>query len=170
MTLLRNSIIATIISIILLGNSFAQDKAKQQLYMEYMQIQMQLQSLQQKAFEDQALVKMRDEYTALVDSEMKKLGPEVAKLVDVKNEKISAFLAAQKAGDQAKMKSISLEAQTAVQNLAKYQKQVMGNKKITEKQQLLQDAVMKKMEELEPNFNNLIGRMEQIKAQLQGGK
>ncbi len=170
MTKVMNMLILSFVFAAFAGNINAQNQDKQKLYMEYMQIQMKLQQLQNKAFEDVELARMRDEFTYMVDSEMRKISPEAAKLVDEKIAKMDAFLSAQKAGDKAKMQTASKDAQAAIKSLSKYQKQVMHNKIIGEKEQLLQTAMMKKFAELDPNFGKLFTRMQEIQSLLQGGK
>ncbi len=165
-----NSLLIVVFTAIAFTTSTAQQQDNQKLLMEFYQLQMEMQGLQQKAFEDKSLADLRDKFTALLDKETKAISKEASKLVDEKNQIIKDFTAAKDKNDQQKMQDLSVKARDAMQKLAPFQQQIVTKENVVKMQQKFQKAMETKMTQLDPDFPKKIARMEQLKAILSGGK
>lgn len=147
-----------------------QNQDAQNLYMEYMQIQMDLQNLQQKALEDEKLAVLRDEFTGLIDTELKKLGKDVAKLVEEKNASIDSFEKAQEKGVETEIQAKAQEVQASIEKLQVHEQKVLQLENVSKKQEEFQSAMIAKMMELDPMLQDKIMRLQQIQMQLSQNK
>lgn len=173
---LRTLLLSAIVILLAVSVNKAQDKqsapnqAAQNLYMEYMQIQMDIQGTQQKALEDEKLSAMRDKFTDLIDSEMKKLGKDVAKLVDEKNAKIEAFNKVKDGGNDAEIQAKAQDVKASIDKLQEHEQKVLQLENVSKLQNEFQSAMIEKMMELDPQLQNKIMRLQQIQAQLSQGQ
>ncbi len=143
-----------------------QQSQAQQLYMEYQQLQQQLQQLQQQAMSEGKLAEQGEALDAKITDAMLENNPDIQSSLDKRDDIIAQFQQAQQSGDQTKIQQLNQKYQTVNQKIQAEQQKVMGQPEIKEDVDDYQKKVMSKMEELNPDVQQMMDRMREIGAML----
>ena len=148
-----------------------QDTTKnlQQIYMEYQQINQKLQSVQQQAMADSEIAEKSRKFSDKLDSAMVKENPSDKGKLEKRNEIINNFQEAQKTGDKEKMMKLQQDYKSVSQELMVHQQKVMENEKLQKEGKELNNVLVQKMTQIDPEVPNLIGRLELLGKKLQQG-
>lgn len=148
------------------GSVFAQDEELQQLYQEYMQINQRLQELQQRALMDEAVAEKAEEYSDFVDAKLRELDPRAAELVQKREETIDKMQIAQEEGDFESIQELQYEYQEISQELQPYLQRAMQDEEVQRRQQEIEEVLIAKMEEIDPETIPLLNRMMELSEKI----
>ncbi len=149
----------------------SQDTTKnlQKVYMEYQQITQRLQSIQQQALADSEIAERGKNFSKKLDSAMVKANPEVKEKIEKRDNIINNFEDAQQKGDKETMLRLQQDFKSISQDLQVNQQKVMENEKLREEGKELNDALVQRMTNIDPEVPQLIARLEVLGKQLQQG-
>jgi len=143
-----------------------QDEEFQQLYDEYLQINQQLQQLQQQALQDENIAGYAERYSAFVDEKLKEIDTRAEELVDQREETIDRIEAAQETGDFEGIQELQQAYEQINQELQPFMQQAMQDQEVQERQQELEEMLIAKMEEIDPETIPLLNRMSELSQEL----
>ncbi len=139
----------------------------QQLYQEYMTLNQQLQSTQQKALNDPAIAKKSEGYSAMLDETMNEISPQANGLIKQRDNLLDNYEAAQAGNDEEAMKQIEQDFQQLESQIEPIRQQAIQQEDVQKKQQELEADVIEKMEEIEPKTPERIQRIQILQQELQ---
>lgn len=170
---MRKKTVATfIVAVILMFsamvmNAQTPNEETQKLYQEYMTLNQELRAIQQKAFQDSAIAKQAEELSDMIDKKMREIDPEAKKLIQQRDSIETEFQTAQNAGDQGKIEKLQQDYQELSTQLTPLNQQVMQMEDVQKKQQKLNSDMIQKMQEIDPQTQSKIQRLNEIQQQLQ---
>ncbi len=150
------------------GFLFAQmeEEEFQQIYDEYLQINQQLQQLQQQALQDEEIAGYAEEYSTLVDAKLREIDSRAEELVDQREETIDRIESAQQEGDFEGIQELQQAYEQINQELQPFMQQAMQDQEVQERQRELEEMLISKMEEIDPETVPLLNRMSELSEKL----
>lgn len=148
-----------------------QDSTKnlQQFYTEYQQISQRLQSIQQKALADSEIAIKSKRFSAKLDSAMIKENPSDKEKIAKRDKIINNFQDAQQKGDNEKMMKLQQDYKNIASELQAHQQKVMENEVLRQEGVELNNELLQKMTNIDPDVPKLIQRIEFLGKKLQQG-
>jgi hypothetical protein len=171
--MLRNRLLLFVaLSLFTFSPLFAQSEevnedAAAELFAEYVQINQRLQTVQQKALQDEELSERSVAFVQRVELEMVKNDPSVRTMLDKRNRIVQDFETAQENGDSEEMESLQQEFILLSQQIQSHQTAALQNEELFQEGKQLETLVIEKMEEIDPEVPNLLSRVETIGKELQ---
>ena len=148
-----------------MGPGQEMDPETMALMMEAQELQQRLQPLEQEAMQDPELAAMLEDVQERVETAMRDEDPELFEEM-VRLEE--AFVAAQEAGDEERAQEVGMEAQGVYAQLQSLQQAVMDRPEIREPIEAFEEAHRERMLEIDPEAEELLDRMREIMAELEG--
>ncbi|MBW6516790.1 MAG: hypothetical protein K0B81_09315 [Candidatus Cloacimonetes bacterium] len=151
------------------GIIFAQEMPEgfQELYEEYMAISQQLQATHQAVMQDPEIIEKSEQFSEYIDQKLIALSPEVAEVVRERNSIISELEDARDKEDRSKEVELQPRFQQLNQELQPYIESVLDDSEVQDRQEQLDALFMAKMNEIDPETDQKIERLEIITEQLQ---
>ena len=143
------------------------EETPENLFQQYMMVYQQVQQIQQQALSDENITSMTDAFTTKVEAEMIKKNPDMQPLLDKKNELIAAYDETEKAGDKEQLEKIEAEFRPVAQQLMAAQQEILEQDEFKAEAEKIDMALQKKMEEINPQIQQLISNMNELKSQIE---
>lgn len=141
-------------------------KQPSKLQIEYLEVVKKLDSLQKIAQQDPQLKKEGEELKADMTEEMIKNDPSVEKLIAERNKIERQFGEAEKQNDRNKMVQLQKTYRELTDQIVEHQNEVLMQSPFLERAKAINENVLKKMEEIDPNTPQLIEKLKDLKAKL----
>lgn len=137
---------------------------------EMAQLQQKLGALQQQALQDPGIKAAQDSLTAVLNVAMAKLDPaapaKVARATALQNE----VAAARTANDNAKLNQLATEAQELQAYFAGLQPRALALPEVQAARQAFTVRIFEKMKQLDPNAQQYVDRLTQLRSASTGGR
>lgn len=168
----KKTVATSIVAVILMFsamviNAQAPDAETQKIYQEYMSLNQELRTIQQKAYQDSAIAQQAEELSEIMDKKIREISPEAKELIQQRDSIETEFQVAQSKGDQAKIEELQQQYQELNTKLQPLQQQVMQIEEVQLKQRKLNSDMIQKMQEIDPQTQSKIQRLNEIQQQLQ---
>lgn len=144
-----------------------QAQTEEDLYEEYMQINVQLQQIQQQALADKKIESMNRQFSEKLESVIIKENPELETSIKKRNELIDKFEASRETASQEKLDELKTEFEMVAQELQTAQQNVIQRDEFKKELKDIEDAVINKMEEINPETPALFAKMNELGGKLQ---
>jgi hypothetical protein len=148
-----------IMGLFTLQGLYAQEEDIQQIYQEYMQINMRLQQVQDQAMNDEIVAEEADNYSSLVDEKVKSADPNGEGLLMRRDDTISKYQAAQLGGDTDEMARLEEQFTTINSELQPLINIALNDAEVIEKRDQFEKILIAKMEEIDPETDEMIQRI-----------
>lgn len=140
-----------------------------EIFVELQKVKQQLQEIQQKALEHPEIQEDRAKFEEDLAAAIEEIDPQA----DEKRERLAELQTemqqAQQAGNQGKVSSLMDEAFGIQEALQQVEAQAMSRGTLARSLERLQEKLLKRMKEIEPNVEELMQREVELTAKLQGG-
>lgn len=144
-----------------------QAQTDEELYDQYMQINVQLQQIQQQALADKEIESMNRQFSEKIESVIIKENPELETSIEKRNELIDKFEASRETASQEKLDQLKAEFDLVAQELQTAQQDVIQRDEFKKELKEIEDAVINKMEEINPETPALFAKMNELGGKLQ---
>jgi len=134
---------------------------------ELKQIRSKLDTIRDEALENPALEKKQAALESKLEAAMAKKDPEAPKKRKTFEKLSDEFETAQKSGDQQKLAELAPKLQKLGQSLQATQRAVMKQEPIAEAVSSFQEAMLKQMNEVDPQTDQLMSRAQTLAGELQ---
>lgn len=163
------SSVAVVVLLLTTGFVSAQEPPEefQELYEEYVSLSQELQTTHQLAMQDPEVVQGSEEFSEYIDKELKDISPEVAEMVEERNDIVDDIEAASEAEDQEAMEDLQPRYQQISQTLQPHINEVLQKPEVQERQMELEMLLMDKMIEIDPDTEDKLERLEYLSEELQ---
>jgi hypothetical protein len=145
----------------------AQEDDIQTVYQEYMQINMRLQQVQDQAMNDETVAGEADDYSALIDEKVKEAAPGGAELLKRRDDTISKYQQAQMTGNTDEMNRLEEEYTAINTELQPLLEIALTDEEVAEKRDHFEKILIAKMEEIDPETQELIDRITLLAQKLE---
>lgn len=139
----------------------------QQIYMQYSLLNQQLQELQQQALSDDKIAEQGQALNDKINSIVISNHPDAEQLMSQRNQIIEDFQKAQETENQEKQMELQGQYQKVNQKIELYQNEVVQQPEIQAEVMNFEQVVMNKMEELNPNVEEMINRLQDLRTKLE---
>lgn len=147
----------------------AQTPAEAQAMEELQRIEATLQPLNEQAMEDEGLQRQRDEATSALVEAMMEADPQIMQRMQRLEAMMQEMMAAQQAGDAAKIAALNQEAQELQPRIVQAQAHALSKEEVTNRIDAFQASLERRMLEIDPDSRQLIERRRQLQQQLTSG-
>lgn len=144
-----------------------QAQTDEELYNQYMEINVQLQQIQQQALADKEIESMNRQFSEKIESVIIKENPELETSIEKRNELIDKFEASRETASQEKLDELKTEFDLVAQELQAAQQDVIQREEFRNELKEIEDAVINKMEEINPETPALFAKMNELGGKLQ---
>ena len=144
----------------------AQEEEFQELYQEYLEINQRLQQIQQQALQDESVAEIAENYSNFIDSKLKDLDSQAADLIDQREETIDEIESAQEEGDFESIQQLQEDYERITQQLQPFMQEAMQDEEVQERQRELEQVLIAKMEDIDPETMPLLNRMQELSSEL----
>ncbi len=144
------------------GYATAQEEDVQQLYQEFMEINMRLQQVQEEAMEDENVAVEAESYSNLISKKIKEIDTEAGAMVDRREEMITKFDEAQGNGDVETMQNLEKEYTELNTKLQPFLQRVMEDEEVVARKDKFEAILIAKMGEIEPETDKLFARINEL--------
>lgn len=145
------------------------EQSRQELMQEFNELRQELTQIRQQAMEDPELQRMRDSLNRSIAVAAEEVEPGSKEKLERLEEIQTEIQAAREEGDQEEMQSLIQELQTLREEVAAATRQVLSREEIRAQYRAFEEATLARMEEIDPRTTELVSRVEEIQARLQGG-
>lgn len=139
----------------------------QQIYMQYSLLNQQLQELQQQALSDDKIAEQGQALNDKINSIVISNHPDAEQLMSQRNQIIEDFQKAQETENQEKQVELQGQYQEVNQKIELYQNEVVQQPEIQAEVMKFEQVVMNKMEELNPDVEEMINRLQDLRTKLE---
>jgi hypothetical protein len=146
----------------------SQLKKPSKLQIEYLEVVKKLDSIQKIAQQDPQLMKEGEELKADMTEVMIKNDPSVENLIAERNQVEMQFAEAEKQNDRNKMVQLQETYKKLTDRIVEHQNKVLEDPSFNERAKTINEKVLKKMEEIDPSTPQLIEKLKELKAKLNG--
>jgi chromosome condensin MukBEF ATPase and DNA-binding subunit MukB len=152
---------------------FAQDTTNQEerekILKEYQEISSRLMDLQKQALSVPEIAEQAEDFSQHLENAMLKEDPSLVEKMNRRDEIINNFEEADKVGDKNKVIQLQQEYQEITQELMTHQQNALeNNTELREEGENLEEALFKKMKEIDPEVPDLVARLETLGNRIQG--
>lgn len=147
--------------------SQVQEEEMQKLYQEYQEVNQQLELIQAQAFQDPEVSELAEGFSDYIEEKMVEMNPEAEKLMSDRDAMIQEIQVAQMEDDQEKAQELQQNYQQINGQIQGIQQQVFQNPDVIERQQEIENIVINKMIEIEPETEILLERIQEISTEFE---
>lgn len=165
--LIPNIFVLLLITISIIAQT-SQLKKPSKLQIEYLEVVKKLDSIQKIAQQDPQLMKEGEELKADMTEVMIKNDPSVENLIAERNQVEMQFAEAEKQNDRNKMVQLQETYKKLTDRIVEHQNKVLEDPSFNERAKTINEKVLKKMEEIDPSTPQLIEKLKELKAKLNG--
>lgn len=165
--LIPNIFVLLLLTISIIAQT-SQLKKPSKLQIEYLEVVKKLDSIQKIAQQDPQLMKEGEELKADMTEVMIKNDPSVENLIAERNQVEMQFAEAEKQNDRNKMVQLQETYKKLTDRIIEHQNKVLEDPSFKERAKTINKKVLKKMEEIDPNTPQLIEKLKELKAKLNG--
>lgn len=153
--------------IITLGAVLTQAQSQEELFEEYNQLNQQLQQIQQQALADEEIASMSEELSNKIEAAMIKENPDLESDISRRNELVEEFDKSINSASEEELESIRNEYAEINQKIQPVQQQMIEKEEFLAQVQSIEQAMVDKMEEINPETPQLMKRLNELVAKLQ---
>lgn len=165
--LIPNIFVLLLLTISIIAQT-SQLKKPSKLQIEYLEVVKKLDSIQKIAQQDPQLMKEGEELKADMTEVMIKNDPSVENLIAERNQVEMQFAEAEKQNDRNKMVQLQETYKKLTDRIVEHQNKVLEDPSFNERAKTINEKVLKKMEEIDPSTPQLIEKLKELKAKLNG--
>lgn len=165
--LIPNIFVLLLLTISIIAQT-SQLKKPSKLQIEYLEVVKKLDSIQKIAQQDPQLMKEGEELKADMTEVMIKNDPSVENLIVERNQVEMQFAEAEKQNDRNKMVQLQETYKKLTDRIVEHQNKVLEDPSFYERAKTINEKVLKKMEEIDPSTPQLIEKLKELKAKLNG--
>lgn len=171
MLIKKRLLYATVIVMMFATTIYSQEQQQmdegQQLYLQYSLLNQQLQELQQQALSDDKIAEQGQALNDKINSIVISNHPDAEQLMSQRNQIIEDFQKAQETENQEKQMELQGQYQEVNQKIELYQNEVVQQPEIQAEVMNFEQVVMNKMEELNPDVEEMINRLQDLRTKLE---
>lgn len=171
MLIKKRLLYATVIVMMFATTIYSQEQQQmdegQQLYLQYSLLNQQLQELQQQALSDDKIAEQGQALNDRINSIVISNHPDAEQLMSQRNQIIEDFQKAQETENQEKQMELQGQYQEVNQKIELYQNEVVQQPEIQAEVMNFEQVVMNKMEELNPDVEEMINRLQDLRTKLE---
>lgn len=138
----------------------------QQLLQQYTQLKMQLEDIQRQAMSDEKVAEVKDELDQKIQAAMIENDPSVEQLISEREQITLDYKTAKDAGNQEQVSALEQQYRDLMAKLQPAQQAVVQQPEISSEIEDYQNMVEDKMAEINPNSQNMISQMAELKTKI----
>lgn len=165
MTILKYLLNITVI--VAFGAVLTSAQSQEEMFEEYNQLNQQLQQIQQQALADKEIASLSEQFSTKLEAAMIKENPEIESAISRRNELVEKFDKSVNSATDEELESIRNEYTEVNQKIQPVQEQMMQKEEFQAEVQNIEQAMVNKMEEINPETPQLMKRLNELVAELQ---
>jgi hypothetical protein len=156
-----------VIAVSLIATFLTPAQSQEELYQEFMQLNQQLQQIQQQALSDKDIEAMNLDFSDRLEAAMIEEEPEIKSTINKRNQLIEKFEKERDNASQEQLEEIRNEFEEVTQKLQPMQELILQKEEFQSDIHKIENAVMDKMEEINPETPQMLARMNELGLKLQ---